>query len=74
MMPWRIYLRHPDQTVSDKTMTGNPEVAETAFRSLLKPRKDVVVAMLTLNGRQLKAVRLDHPFDPDMEIRLWVEE
>ena len=72
-MPYRSYIRYPDQTVSDKTVTGNPEVAEAAFRALLKPRKSVTLAILSLNSRPLMHVRLDRPFDPEMEVKLWAE-
>lgn len=34
-MTYRIYLRYPDQTVSDKTVTGDPEVAKAAFAALV---------------------------------------
>lgn len=61
---YRIYLKWPDQRVSDKTVTGNPDVAETAFRALLA-RQDLVgklvVAVLSLNNRGLEYCRFDRP-------------
>ena len=59
---YRIYLRWPDQRVSEKTVTGNPNVAEAAFRALLG-RSDLVgqkaAAVLSLNNRQLEYCRFD---------------
>ena len=61
---YRIYLKWPDQRVSEKTVTGNPEVAETAYRALLA-RKDLVgklvVAVLSLNNHGLEYCRFDRP-------------
>lgn len=45
---YRIYLRDPDQRVSEKTVTGDPSVALAAFSALVN-RSD-------LNGRKLLAV------------------
>ena len=63
-MPYRIYLKWPDSRVSDKTVTGNPEVAEAAFRELLA-RSDLVgklvVAVLSLDNRGLEYCRFDRP-------------
>lgn len=78
---YRVYLRWPDQRVSDKTITGNPNVAETAFRALLG-RTDLVgkkvAAVLSLDNRQLEYCRFDYgadwaqgPKPPDAPIRLF---
>ena len=59
---YRIYLKWPDQRVSDKTVTGNPDVAEIAFRALLARRDLVgklVVAVLSLNNHGLEYCRFD---------------
>lgn len=59
---YRVYLRWPDQRVSDKTITGNSNVAEAAFRALLG-RADLVgqkvAAVLSLESRQLEYCRFD---------------
>lgn len=70
---YRIYLRWPDQRVSDKTTTTSARVAEAAFRELLR-RDDLqgqrAAVVLSLDNRQLEYVRLDQPVDPDMPVRL----
>ena len=62
-MTYRVYLRWPDQRVSDKTITGNPNVAAAAFRALLG-RADLVgqkvAAVLSLDNRQLEYCRFDY--------------
>ncbi len=53
-MIYRIYLRDPQQRVSDKTNTGNRAVALAAFISLVD-RTDLdgtpMLAVLNYNGR-----------------------
>lgn len=70
---YRIYVRWPEQRVSDKTATPSPAVAEAAFRELLR-RDDLqgqrAAVVLSLDNRQLECVRLDQPVDPDMPVRL----
>ncbi len=55
-MMYRIYVRWPDQTVTDKTATEDGEIAEQAFRKLLV-RSDLVGtpagAALTGDGKQI---------------------
>lgn len=62
-MTYRIYLRWPDSRVSEKTVTGNPNVAEAAFRALLG-RTDLVgqkvAAVLSLDNRQIEYCRFDY--------------
>ena len=79
-MIYRAYVRHPSGRVEDKTTTYAPEVAELAFRLLLRragiyPPGSVAI----LNGRRgpegretirLEAVELGGPVDPSMAIRL----
>lgn len=40
-MTYRVYLRWPDQSVSDKTVTADRAIAELAYQSLLA-RQDLV--------------------------------
>jgi len=47
-MTFRVYLRSPDQRVSDKTTTGSPDAARAAFADL--------VARVDLDGQRLLAV------------------
>lgn len=55
-MTFRIYLRGPDQSVSEKTITGDPEAARAAFRSLTE-RSDLdgskLLAVLNRDGRPI---------------------
>lgn len=78
---YRIYLRWRDQRVSEKTITGNPNVAEAAFRALLG-RSDLigqkVAVVMSLDNRQLEYCRFDYGPDwaqglkrPDAPIRLF---
>lgn len=61
-MTYRIYLRAPDQSVSDKTTTGDPEVARSAFRALTE-RADLdgsrLLAVLNRDGRPVAHHRFD---------------
>lgn len=61
-MTYRIYLRSPDQRVSEKTTTGNPEAARAAFRSLTE-RTDLdgspLLAVLNRDGRPVAHHRFD---------------
>lgn len=63
---YRIYLRWPDQRVTDKTNTTSAGVAETAFRELLS-RTDLidaaadVAAVLSLDGKQLEYCAFNLP-------------
>lgn len=72
---YRIYLRYPaTQTVSNKTDTHDPIVAQMAFKRLLA-RTDLlgqnVAASMTLNGKNLMYVPFNAgQIDCDMPIRL----
>ena len=59
---FRVYLRWPDQRVTDKTVTSHGELAWLAY-SALCARSDLrgqsVAAVVTANGRQLAY----HAFD-----------
>lgn len=61
-MTYRIYLRSPDQSVSDKTVTGSPDVARAAFRALVE-RDDLdgtpMLAVLNRDGRPVAHHRFD---------------
>lgn len=61
-MTFRIYLRARDQSVSDKTVTGDPEVARSAFRALVE-RADLDgsdrLAVLNRDGRPVAHHRFD---------------
>ena len=80
-MTYRVYLRWPNQRISDKTVTASSSEAESAFRKLLS-RFDLigkpVAAVLSLGGRQLEYCRFDRSDDckdglkrHDAEIRLF---
>lgn len=45
-MTYRVYLRWPDQTVSDKTVTEDRALADMAYQTLLK-RVDLVGTRVT---------------------------
>lgn len=71
-MAFRIYIRDSTQHVFDKTVTGDPEAARTAFRTLTE-RADLngsgMLAVLNRDGRpvahHLFATRPDgSPLDP----------
>lgn len=60
-MTYRVYLRWPNQKVTDKTATESKAVAEFAFDELTK-RLDVAGALgitFTENGRQLRYHRIE---------------
>ena len=59
---YRVYIRTADQTVSHKTVTASPVVAEAAYRELLNNREfwgKKLAAVLSLDGRQLEFRRFD---------------
>lgn len=66
---YRVYLRGHNQTVSEKTVTESPTVAEAAFREMMK-RRDLWctpnAAVLSLDNHQLEFRRFDYivPADP----------
>lgn len=69
---FRIYLRDPQQRVTDKTVTGDPDAARAAFRSLTE-RTDLdgttMLAVLNRDGRPVAhhyfSIRPDGtPLDP----------
>ena len=66
-MTFRIYLRAPDQSVSDKTVTGDPEAARAAFKSLTE-RTDLdgppILAVLNRDGRPVAHHWFGTPTDP----------
>lgn len=61
-MTFRIYLRHQDQSVSDKTVTGDPQAAIAAFKSLTE-RSDLdgtsILAVLNHGGKPIAHHRFD---------------
>lgn len=61
-MTYRIYLRSPDQRVTDKTVTGDPVAALAAFCSLVE-RADLngtdLLAVLNRGGRPVAHHRFD---------------
>lgn len=61
-MTFRVYLRSPDQSVTEKTTTGNPEAARAAFAALTE-RVDLDgtswLAVLNRNGQPLAHHRFD---------------
>lgn len=61
-MTYRVYLRAPDQSVADKTTTGNPEAARAAFEALTE-RVDLDgtawLAVLNCNGKPVAHHRFD---------------
>lgn len=63
-MTHRVYARWPDQRVSDKTTTEDPEVADLAYRRLLE-RADLRAAgahvAWTIDGKQHRYTPF--PFD-----------
>ena len=67
---FRIYLRFPDQKVSDKTVTGDPEAARAAFKTLVD-RHDLdgsrIIAVLNSNGQPVA----HHRFDGLDPIKQW---
>lgn len=68
---YRIYVRWRQQRISDKTVTPSPQVAESAYRELMR-RRDLwctqSAAVLTLDGNQLEYRRFDtvRPIDESM--------
>jgi hypothetical protein len=61
-MTYRAYLRAPDQRVSDKTTTSDPQLALAAFGKLLD-RTDLdgtpMLAVLNRNGDRVAHHRFD---------------
>lgn len=61
-MTFRIYLRAPDQSVTDKTVTGSPDAARAAFAELVE-RADLdgsdLLAVLNRDGRPVAHHRFD---------------
>ncbi len=61
-MTFRIYLRAPDQSVRDKTVTGSPDAARAAFAELVA-RTDLdgtpMLAVLNRDGRPVAHHRFD---------------
>lgn len=70
-MIFRVYLRAPDQSVSDKTVTADPEAARAAFRTLTE-RADLdgspLLAVLNRDGRPVAHHRFDG-LDPQKQWR-----
>lgn len=61
-MTFRVYLRGPDQSVTDKTVTGDPEAARAAFRSLTERAHldgSSMLAVLNVDGRPVAHHRFD---------------
>lgn len=69
-MIFRIYLRYPDQRVTDKTTTGDPDAARAAFRALTE-RTDLdgtpMLAVLNRGGRPVA----HHRFDGRDSLKSW---
>lgn len=65
---FRVYLRGPDQRVSDKTVTHSRYLAWFEYRALCS-REDLlgtpVAAAITANGKQLAYHRFDDPKPDD---------
>ncbi len=62
-MTWRIYLRHPQQRVSDKTVTDDRSVADLALRRLVYEHVGLhAAAVKTRDGQQEQYVRLDEGY------------
>lgn len=66
-MTFRIYLRDDRQQVTDKTVTGSPDVARAAFRALVD-RADLdgqrLLAVLNRDGRPVAHHSFAEPRDP----------
>lgn len=66
-MTFRIYLRDAQQRVTDKTVTGSPEVARAAFRALVE-RADLdglrLLAVLNRDGRPVAHHDFSKPAPP----------
>jgi len=59
-MTWRIYLRHPQQRVTDKTTTEDQATAQVALARLcLLHAGEPIAAALTRDGRGVDYVELD---------------
>lgn len=69
-MTFRIYLRAPDQSVSDKTMTGDPEAARAAFKSLTERTELDGTPMLAVLNRDGRPVA-HHRFDGLDPLKYW---
>lgn len=65
---FKIYLRDANQRVTEKTTTGDPEVARAAFRSLTE-RTDLdgqrMLAVLNRDGRPVAHHDFSKPAPPE---------
>jgi uncharacterized protein GlcG (DUF336 family) len=67
---FRVYLRAPDQSVADKTTTGNPEAARAAFAALTERVEldgSSWLAVLNRNGKPVA----HHRFDGADPLKSW---
>lgn len=73
-MTFRIYLRDAQQRVTDKTVTGSPEVARAAFRALVE-RADLdglrLLAVLNRDGRPVAHHDFSKPAPGSDPARWW---
>jgi hypothetical protein len=67
---YRIYLRAPDQSVTDKTVTGDPVAALAAFRTLTERTGLDGTAMLAVLNKDGKPVA-HHRFDGHDPTKQW---
>lgn len=57
---YRVYLRHPNQRVSEKTVTSDRDLANEAFQRLVIAHAgEHAAAVRSLNNRQQEYIRLD---------------
>ncbi|QNM94883.1 hypothetical protein [Chitinimonas koreensis] len=59
---FRVYLRHPDQSVSDKTNTSDPAVAQAAYDALLDRAELIgspILAVMNQDGKPVAHHRFD---------------
>lgn len=57
---YRVYLRHPQQRVSEKTVTPDRDLAMLALRRLVVDHAgEHAAAVLSLNNQQQAYIRLD---------------
>lgn len=66
-MTFRIYLRDQHQQVSEKTVTGDPEAARAAFKSLTERTEldgTAMLAVLNRDGRPVAHHWYGTPTDP----------
>jgi|GEM_PF-2407997 len=62
-MTYRIYIRHQEQRVSDKTVTDDSEIASAAFFKLVANNVGLeAAAVKSHNGRSEQYIRLDKEF------------